>query len=138
MHIADLATRIHSQEVDLEDWVDLGDVEEGTPAFDKRLKDLQEQFASFGDVYKRLQKSEEKFEATPASNRKLRKKAQLKLFRSAVETSVAIRRFPWQNPKWRLFSTAIEKAVEEMGPNRGLRFVVANCGRTIIRPAFVS
>ena len=56
----------------------------------------------------------EKFEATPASNRKIRKKAQVRLFRSAVETSVAIRRFPWQNPKWRLFSTAIEKAVEEM------------------------
>jgi RNA polymerase primary sigma factor len=114
MHIADLAEKIHRQEVDLEDWVDLGDVEDGTPAFDKRLKDLQEQFAAFGEIYKRLQKSEEKLEGSPASNRKIRKKAQIKLFRSAVETSVAIRRFPWQNPKWRLFSNSIDKPVEEM------------------------
>ena len=114
MHIAELADRIYRQEVDMEDWVDLGDVEDGTPAFEKRLKDLQEQFAAFGEIYKNLKKSEEKLEATPASNRKIRKKVQVKLYRAAVATSVAIRRFPWQNPKWRLFSTAIEKAVEEM------------------------
>jgi RNA polymerase primary sigma factor len=96
LHIAELADQIRRQEVDLEDWVDLGDVEEGTPAFDKRLSDLQEQFASFGEVHEGLKRAQEKTEATPASNKKLRRKAQLKYFRASVQTSLAIRRFPWQ------------------------------------------
>ena len=114
LHIAELAEQIRRQEADLEDWVDLGDVEDGTPAYEKRLRDLHEQFMAFTDTYKRLHKAIEKLEATPASNKKLRKKAQMKFCRSAVETSLAIRRFPWQSPKWRYFSNSIEKVVDEM------------------------
>ena len=114
LHIAELAAQMHRQEADLEDWVDLGDVEEGTPAFDKRISDLQAQFATFGDIHKALQRAEERVAQTPASNKKLRRKAQAKCYRAAVQTSLAIRRFPWQPPKWRQFSISIEKVVDEM------------------------
>ena len=114
LHIAELADQMHHQEADLEDWVDLGDVEEGTPAFDKRISDLQAQFTAFGEIYKALKRAEERVEQTPASNKKLRRKAQVKCHRAAVQTSQAIRRFPWQTPKWRAFSISIEKVVDEM------------------------
>jgi RNA polymerase primary sigma factor len=112
--IVELAQTVTKETADVEDYADLGDVEVGTPAFDKKRADVQKQFFDLPIQYKRQSQLQEKFEASPVTNKKLKRKAQLRWFRARVEMSQAIRRVPWLSPKWRHFSLAIEKAVEEM------------------------
>ena len=112
--VVELAEQVRKQVIELDDLVDLGDVEEGTSAYDKKRNELLKQFLDLQASHKKQLQLEEKFNAIAASNKKLRRKGQLKFMRAKVETSLAIRRIPWMNPKWRDFATAIEKAVEEM------------------------
>ncbi len=112
--IAEISEQIRREQVDIEDYLDLGDVEEGTPAYEKRLKDLTAQAMVFADSYKKQLKLSEKLEATPASNKKLRRRVQMRFFRSIVENSIGIRKLPWQSPRWREFASAIEEAAAEM------------------------
>ncbi len=114
MQILEIASQIEDSALDLDDVVELGEVEQGTSAYDKRCRELTEQFAAFKAAYKKQGQLLSKFEAAPASNKKARKKAQMKFMRGRVETSLAIRRLPWLLPKWRHFSLAIERAVEEL------------------------
>ncbi len=112
--LAELAEQIRKEPALLDHWVDLGDVEEGTTAEQKRRAELLKQFTELTTIYKKQAQLFEKFAASPASNKKLRRKAQWKYYRASVETSLQIRRVPWQSHKWRQFSISIEKAVEEM------------------------
>jgi RNA polymerase primary sigma factor len=56
----------------------------------------------------------EKLDASSASNRKARRRQALKVARSQVEISRAIRRIPFYNLKWKQFGKEIERAVEEL------------------------
>ena len=53
-------------------------------------------------------------EATPAANKKPRKRLCAKLNRAKVETSLAIRRAPFRLIKWKEFAREIERAVDEI------------------------
>jgi RNA polymerase primary sigma factor len=112
--VTELAEQLRHQQIEVEDYLDLGDVEEGTPAYEKRLKELTAQFLAFADGHKKQLKLSEKFETAPGANKKLRRKAQMKFYRSIVENSLAIRKLPWQSPRWREFASAIEDAAAEM------------------------
>ncbi|MRR39601.1 RNA polymerase sigma factor RpoD, partial [bacterium] len=116
VHLAVLqvAEQMKLEDSDLGAWVDIGDVEEGTTAHTKRQADIRRLFGEFSGQLKRQHLAEEKQATVPASNKKLRRKAQSKFFRTLIETSLHIRRVPWLLPKWRQFSLAIEKAAEEM------------------------
>ena len=114
LQLAELADMIRREPALIDQWVDLGDVEEGTTAELKRRNEILRLFSDLTAVYKKQASTQEKLEAAPASNKKGRRKAQWKYYRASVETSILIRRIPWQSYKWRQFSNAIEKAVEEM------------------------
>src|SRR6202166_2355603 len=112
--VVDLADQLKKSAIELENVVDLGDVEEGSPA---DLKVRMEAAKQFGDVFalhKKLQQLEEKVEATPVSSKKPRKRLCAKLNRAKVETSLAIRRVPFRLIKWKEFSREIERAVDEI------------------------
>ena len=114
LQIVEVADLIRKAAADIEDFVDLGEVEEASAALEKRTRELHEDFEKLTALYKKQEQLREKFEAVAAANKKARRKALMKFHRARVETSLAIRRLPWLSPKWRHFSAAIEKAVEEM------------------------
>jgi RNA polymerase primary sigma factor len=112
--VMDVADQVKRATMDLDDVVDLGDAEEGSAADLKRQAELREALANLTALHKKQHQLHEKLEATGAANKKLRRKAQMKFARARVETSVAIRRIPWLNYRWRQFATALDKSVEEM------------------------
>jgi RNA polymerase primary sigma factor len=112
--VVELSENLRKGVVELETVVDLGDVEEGTPADVKVRADAQKQFADVLVLAKKLQQLTDKLETVPVSNKKPRKRLCGKLNRAKVETSLAIRRIPFRGIKWKEFSKEIERAVEEV------------------------
>jgi RNA polymerase primary sigma factor len=100
---------------ELDNLVDLGDVEEGTPADVKRQAEIRQQFAEITALGRKHQQNAEKLDGIAVSNKKLRRKWQGKVARSVVEISVAIRRIPWYPSKWKVFTREIEHLAEEVG-----------------------
>ncbi|MBI4891888.1 MAG: RNA polymerase sigma factor RpoD [Acidobacteria bacterium] len=114
LQIVDIAENIRKGAFELDDFVELGELEEATSAREKRSRELMAEFDNLSALYKKQEQLRDKLEAVAVANKKARRKAVMKFQRARIETSQAIRRMPWLSPKWRLFSTAIEKAVEEM------------------------
>ncbi|MDX2152708.1 MAG: RNA polymerase sigma factor RpoD [Bryobacteraceae bacterium] len=112
--VLEIAEAIKRNPEDLDNWVDLGDVEEGTPAEIKRRADVRQMFADFSLLVKKQSQLADKLEAVPAGNKKGRRKAQGKLARCKVEISQGIRRIPWILSKWKHFTKEIERALEEL------------------------
>jgi RNA polymerase primary sigma factor len=102
-------------QTDLDEIVDLGvDIEEGTAAQEKKAKVVLEQFNQVALLEKRLQPLYDKYEAAPAINKKLKRKALGKYNRARVELSIGIRAIPWNIHRWKQFTKNLEHAVEEM------------------------
>ncbi|MGA2435714.1 MAG: RNA polymerase sigma factor RpoD [Bryobacteraceae bacterium] len=112
--VVNVAEQIKKGVEELDDVVDLGDAEDGSPADEKRRADVRQLFAEVVTLHKKQQQLDEKFEAVPLINKKGRKRASGKLARCKVETSQAIRRVPFQLPRWKAFSKEIERAVDEL------------------------
>jgi RNA polymerase primary sigma factor len=112
---ANFAERLKRGEEELDNLVDLGDVEEGTPADLKRQAEVRQQFSEVTALAKKHQQILEKLESIALSNKKLRRKWQGKLARCIVETSLAIRAIPWYPSKWKQFTREIEHVAEEIG-----------------------
>ena len=102
--------------------MDLGDVEEGTPAEAKIRKELTERVLNLSLLHKRQMTSLEKLlEATaPKASeknpvvRKAYRKIYYKAARAQVELSVSIRATPFLPSRWREFAKEIERTVEEI------------------------
>ena len=112
--IVDICEGVKRGTEDIESYVDLGDVEEETPAWEKKANETKALFLEVLNWHKKQQQLTEKVADIPASNKKLRKKWNGKLMRAKVETSLAIRRIPWMLTWWRQFSKEIERTVEEL------------------------
>jgi RNA polymerase primary sigma factor len=112
--VVDVADQLKKATIEIESIVDLGDVEEGSPADVKVRHDAAKHFADIIILHKKLQQLEEKVEATPAASKKPRKRLCAKLNRAKVETSLAIRRAPFRLIKWKEFAREIERAVDEI------------------------
>jgi len=110
----DLADQVRKAAIELESVVDLGDVEEGSPADVKVRGEAQKQFIEVMALYKKLGQLEDKLEATPMATKRPRKKLCAKVNRAKVEASLAIRRVPLKSIKWKEFSREIERAVDEL------------------------
>jgi RNA polymerase primary sigma factor len=112
--VGEIAERLKRNEEELGNLVDLGDIEEGTPADLKRQAEVRQQFIDVTVLAKRQQQTAEKLETVPVGNKKLRRKWQGKLARSIVEFSLAIRAIPWYPSKWKTFTKEIEHLAEEI------------------------
>jgi RNA polymerase primary sigma factor len=112
--VLDMTDQLKRGVTELESLVDLGDVEEGTPADAKKRIELLELFADVAGQTKKLQQLSDKLEATPSNSKKPRRRIVGRVNRAKVEASLAIRAVPFKSIKWREFSKEIERAVEEM------------------------
>ncbi|HUI81733.1 MAG TPA: RNA polymerase sigma factor RpoD [Bryobacteraceae bacterium] len=110
----DLADQVRKGLVELEVVVDLGDVEEGSPADLKVRAEAQKQFAEVVTLHKKLGQLEDKLAATPIANKRPRKRLCARLNRAKVEASLAIRRVAFKTIKWKEFAREIERAVDEL------------------------
>src|ERR1700694_889690 len=73
---ANFAERLKRGEEELDNLVDLGDVEEGTPADLKRQAEVRQQFSEITALGRKHQQNAEKLEGIAVSNKKLRRKWQ--------------------------------------------------------------
>ncbi len=114
LRAVEIAEVIKSGDDELDNFVDLGDAEEGSPADTKKQAEIRAEFAEIIILHKRHQQLDEKLEGISLSNKRLRKRWQGKLNRSKVEISCAIRRIPWLPSRWKQFSKEIEHAVDQL------------------------
>ncbi len=99
---------------EMDNFADLGDVEEGTAADARRRKEVAAQFADYLATHKKQEQMLSKYEAVPGSNKKLRRRWKFRWQKALVASSVAIRKIPLNNSKWREFSRELERSAEEM------------------------
>jgi RNA polymerase primary sigma factor len=112
--VVEIAEQVRKGAEELDSYVELGDVEEESPAEQRKKAEIRQQLADVVTAYKKLQAAREKAAAVPASNKRLRKKWAYKVARANVETSKAIRQIPFYISQWRTFTREIERAVEEL------------------------
>jgi len=112
--VVEIADRVRTGEEDIDNYVDLGDVEEGTPAEKKKRDEVKNRFSDVTALWKRQETLTQKIEAIAPANKKLRRKYMMKLARCKVETSKTIRAIPWILPEWKRFTREIERAVDEL------------------------
>src|SRR5882757_8577062 len=92
--VLDWAEQVKTGETEIDDYVDLGDVEEGTAADNKRRNELKAFFTNFTTAHKKHLQTIDKMAQVPVSNKKLRKKWVGKVLRTRVEISRALRGIP--------------------------------------------
>lgn len=109
----EISENIRKGVTELENYVDVGDVEEGSAADVKKQNELKQQLNEVVVLQKKLQQLTEKLNAIALSNKKIRRKWQGKVSRAKVEISQAIRRVPFLTMRWKQFGKEIERAVEE-------------------------
>ena len=113
--IVELAETLKRNPDDLDNHVDIGgDMEEGLPADSKKRTEVLKLFNDIQSSHKRAVVHHEKLLASAAAQKKARRKLVMRLYRSLVETSLAIRSVPWTLLRWRDFTREIERAVEEL------------------------
>jgi RNA polymerase primary sigma factor len=113
--VVELAEQLKKGDDEIDNVVDVGDVEEGTPADLKKRADLLKLFTDLILVYRKLQQVTDKLETVPVNMKKQRKRWCNRLNRTKVQVSQGIRAIPFRSLKWKEFSKEIERAVEELG-----------------------
>jgi RNA polymerase primary sigma factor len=116
VHLAvlEIADQLKRSAVELDAVVDVGDIEEGSPADLKRRADLQKMFADVVTLHRKMEQLAQKLETAPVANKRVRKRLGTRLARAKIEVSLGIRRVPFRGNKWREFIKEIERAVEEL------------------------
>ena len=114
LRVSEIAELLKRGDDELDNFVDFGDVEEGSPADTKKQAEVRGQFGDLIASHKKQLQLIDKLEAIPLSNKKVRRKAQGKVNRAKVEMSQAIRRLPWLPSRWKQFAKEIEHAVEQL------------------------
>ncbi len=113
--IVELAETLKRNPDDLDNHVDIGgDMEEGVPADSKKRNEVLKMFTEIQAAHKRAVAQQEKVLDSATVQKKAKRKLVMKLYRSLVETSLAIRGVPWTLLRWRDFTREIERAVEEL------------------------
>ncbi|MCW5963670.1 MAG: RNA polymerase sigma factor RpoD [Bryobacterales bacterium] len=110
-----IAEQVRSSALALESVADLGDVEEGTTAYQKRIKDIHAQFEELIKTYRKLASLWEKYETSTTQNRKLKRKKLQQAIREKVSVSKQIRAIPWYNNHWLDFTRELEHTVDTLG-----------------------
>jgi len=112
--VVELAETLKATPEELDNWVDLGDVEEGTLAESKRRSEVLQAFTHLIALQKKRQQLAEKVATLSPSNKKLYRRWVGKLNRCRIETSQAIRNIPFQLPQGKYFAREIERVADEL------------------------
>ena len=115
LRAVEIAELLKHGDDELDNFVDLGDVEEGSPADTKKQARSRSEFGEIILHHKRQQQLIDKAGVGPAKQQKAsRKRWQGKLNRAKVEVSRSIRRIPWLPSRWKQFAKEIEHAVDQL------------------------
>jgi RNA polymerase primary sigma factor len=114
MRVMEIAEMLKHGDDELDNFVDLGDVEEGSAADTKKQAEVRASFADILALHKRQHQLVDKTGSIPLSNRKIRRRWQSKLNRSKVEFSRAMRAIAWLPSRWKQFAKEIEHSVEQV------------------------
>jgi RNA polymerase primary sigma factor len=116
MSVVELSETFKGDPDELDNWVDLGtpEAEEGVPADNKRREEVSKLFAQVAVDWKKQLQLQDKLEAVPQANKKLRRKALGRYSRARVETSLTIRKIPFQVGKWKHFARELEHVADEL------------------------
>ena len=112
--VLEIGEEIRNNPDSLDAFVDLGDVEDGSPADTKKQAEVRSIFSDVAQLHKKQQQLADKVNTIALSNKKVRRRWMGKLSRCRVEVSQAIRRIPWLILKWKVFAKEIERTMEEM------------------------
>ena len=112
--VGEMAECLKRGSEELENFVDLGDVEEGTLADEKRRAEVLHLFTEAVSLSKRQQQLSDKVSSTPSSNKRVLRRWAGKLNRCKVGTSQKIREIPFPLHKWKEFTRQIEQVAEEL------------------------
>ncbi len=112
--VAGIAEQLKKGSEELDCWADLGDVEEGTAADQRRRTQLLQFFGDITALWKRQQQLAEKVDDIPASAKKPMRRWTGKLRRCKVEASLTIRHIPFTALRWKEFAKSIGHSVDEL------------------------
>ncbi len=112
--VVELADNMKRAPEELDNWVDLGDVEEGTLAESKRRSEVLQFFSQVTALHKKQQQLADKVASIAVSNKKLVRRWNGKLNRCKIETSQAIRSIPFHLSRWKYFARDIERVSDEL------------------------
>jgi RNA polymerase primary sigma factor len=98
----------------VDNYIDLGDLEAGSTAYNKRRTEVRNQILEILNLHKKQQHAIAKLETIPAPNKKLNTRWQVRVARTIVEVSQAMRSIPFYTQQWRVFSKEIERVSEEL------------------------
>jgi RNA polymerase primary sigma factor len=114
--VLDLAKQVRMNQIEVDDVVDLGvDIEEGTAAQEKKVRELMKQLDALEQAAKKIEPLEKKAAEAPASNKKLKKRAIGKANRAKVTFSLTIRAVSWTGARWKQFTKELELVVDQLG-----------------------
>ena len=114
LRAVEIAEQIKGEPEELENYVDLGDLEEESPAYNKRRNEVLRQVGEIAVLHKKLTQVSDKLDTVPLSNKKLRRRWMGRLARARVEVSLAIRKVPFYLQQWKQFTKEIERVCEEL------------------------
>ncbi len=110
----EIAEEIKREPDNIDNYIDLGDLEAGSSAFNKRRNEVRNQILEILNIHKKQGQAQAKAETIPANNKKLRRKWEGKVARAIVEVSQQMRAIPFYLQQWRLFGKEIEGVSEEL------------------------
>src|SRR6202165_3235666 len=114
LRAVEIAELLKHGDEELDNFVDLGDAEEGSPADTKKQAEVRNEFTEIILLQRKQQQLADRLEDVPLSNKKLRRRWQGKVNRAKVEMALAIRRLPGLPSRWKQFAKEIEHAVEQL------------------------
>ncbi len=114
LRAVEICEQIRKEVEELDAFVDLGDLEIESAAYQKKRNEVKQDLANIVALHKKLVQLETKLSGVPLSNKKGRKRAMGKVARGRVEVSLAIRKVPFYGSQWKQFAKEIERVVEEL------------------------
>ena len=130
--VAGIAELLKKGAEELDCWADLGDIEEGTAADERRRTQLLQYFADVSALWRRQNQLSERVADIPASAKKPLRRWNGKLKRCKVEASLAIRQIPFNNLRWKEFAKSIERSLDELNAMEAeLRRIEDRSGATV-------
>ena len=110
----EIAEQVKRDPDTVDNFADLGDLEVGSAAYNKRRNEVRAHIAEIQTLHRKLTQSCTKYDSLAASNKKLKKRWAGRVNRARVEVSKAIRGVPFYGYQWRTFSKEIERVAEEL------------------------
>ncbi len=114
MRVVEMQELLRKGVEEVDNLVELGELEDGSPADEKRRNEVRQQFQDFVLAHRRQHQSAEKLNTIPASNKRMRRRWTDKWSRARVVTARFLRAIPFLSIRWKEFAKAIERSAEEL------------------------